>query len=87
VNDPLEVIEDVARAYDIRWLVLNRSDTVASVAPILDGEARPEWLGAPVLGRPARQLPDAPTLPQGALGLGLYPVCFAPDDTRCEEAP
>ena len=46
VNDPVEVIEDVARAYDIRWLVLNRADTVASMAPILDGAPRPAWLGA-----------------------------------------
>jgi hypothetical protein len=83
VNDPLETIEAVARAYDIRWLVLNRSDTVPAVAPIVDGEPRPDWLGAPVLARPARQPADAPPLPPGALGLGIYPVCLAPDDTRC----
>ena len=28
VNDPLETIEQVARAYDIRWLVLDRDDSV-----------------------------------------------------------
>jgi hypothetical protein len=85
VNDPLETIEEVARAYDIRWLVLNRADTVASVAPILDGGPRPAWLGPPVAGRPARQLPDAPPLPPGALGVGLYPVCLDPGDARCAE--
>ena len=39
VNDPLATIEQVIRAYDIRWLVLDRDDSVASVAPILDGKA------------------------------------------------
>jgi len=86
VNDPLATIEEVARAYDIRWLVLNRADTVASVAPILDGGPRPPWLGAPVASRPARQLPDAAPLPAGALGVGLYPVCLDLADTRCAEA-
>jgi hypothetical protein len=86
VNDPLDTIEAVARAYDIRWLVLNRADTVASVAPILNGEARPPWLGAPVAGRPARQLPDEPPLPAGAVAVGLYPVCLDAADTRCAEA-
>jgi hypothetical protein len=62
VNDPLDTIESVARAYDIRWLVLDREDSVKSVAPILDGAQRPAWLGAPVLteGQPTK--------------LGVYPV-------------
>ncbi len=56
VNDPLETIHDVASAYDIRWLLLDRGDSVASVAPILDGGPRPAWLGAPILaeGTPTR---------------------------------
>ncbi len=62
VNDPLETIEQVARAYDIRWLVLDRDDAVASVAPILDGTTDPSWLGPPILqsGTPTR--------------LAIYPV-------------
>lgn len=62
VNDPLETVEAVARAYRIRWLVLDREDSVESVAPILDGEIRPPWLGEPVLsvGDPVR--------------LAIYPV-------------
>ncbi len=86
VNDPLATIEEVARAYDIRWLVLNRADTVASVAPILDGGPRPSWLGDPVASRPAHQPPDAAPLPAGALGVALYPVCLDAGDTRCVEA-
>jgi len=86
VNDPLATVETVARAYRVRWLVLNRADTVASVAPILDGGPRPTWMGAPVASRPARQLPDAAPLPAGALGVGLFPVCLDPADPRCAEA-
>jgi hypothetical protein len=54
VNDPTQTILDVIDAYDIRWLVLDREDSVEAVAPILDGIARPSWLGAPILesGRP-----------------------------------
>jgi hypothetical protein len=83
VNDPLDTIEAVARAYDIRWLALNRADAVRSVVPILDGGPRPSWLGAPVASRPAPQLADAPTLPAGALAVGLYPVCLDAADARC----
>jgi hypothetical protein len=66
VNDPLETIEAVARAYDIRWLVLDRGDSVESVAPILDGEESPAWLGEPILteGSP--------------LELAVYPVAVMP---------
>ncbi len=34
VNDPIETIEQVARAYDIRWVVLDREDGVDAIAPI-----------------------------------------------------
>lgn len=83
VNDPLATIEEVATAYDIRWLVLNRADTVAAVAPILDGAARPPWIGPPVAHRPARQPDGAAPLPEGALDVAVFPVCSAPNDPRC----
>lgn len=56
VNDPAAVVRDVARAYDIRWLVLDRDDSVDAMAPVLDGTAHPTWLGSPVLteGSPLR---------------------------------
>ena len=56
VNDPLETIADVARAYDIRWLVADADEGVGAVAPILAGTEHPTWLGAPILtqGGPAR---------------------------------
>ncbi len=66
VNDPLDTIEDVARAYDIDWLVLDRGDSVAAVAPILDGGPLPDWLGDPILevGSPVQ--------------LAIYPVLSDP---------
>jgi hypothetical protein len=56
VNDPQDVIHDVARAYDIDWLVLDREESVEAMAPVLDGGTRPSWLGDPVLaeGQPLR---------------------------------
>ncbi len=66
VNDPLDTIHDVARAYDIRWLVLDRGDAVGAVGPILDGGPLPAWLGKPILaeGSPTR--------------LAVYPVLATP---------
>ncbi len=56
VNDPQPTIETVARAYEIDWMVLDREDSVAPLAPILDGGPRPAWLGDPILteGQPLR---------------------------------
>ena len=47
VNDPLETIGEVADAYDVDWLVLDRG-AVDTTTPVLDGE-RPEWVGEPIL--------------------------------------
>jgi len=74
VNDPLDVIEDVARAYDIRWLALERGDAVASVAPILDRDERPAWIGPPAY---ASQGTD------GRVDWAVYPVCTTAGDDRC----
>jgi hypothetical protein len=54
VNDPPATIQHVVDAYDIRWLVLDRDESVKPMAPVLDGIARPTWLGDPILafGRP-----------------------------------
>jgi hypothetical protein len=66
VNDPLDTIHEVAEAYDIRWLVLDRGDAVDAVAPILDGTEHPAWLGQPILAE------GTPTQ------LAVYPVVDAP---------
>ena len=84
VNDPLDTIHDVARAYDIRWLVLDRGDAVAAVAPILDGGPLPAWLGEPILGRGVADAAgrlsragDAMTRREAVLSaLGIFVVAF-----------
>jgi hypothetical protein len=67
VNDPLDTIHQVATAYDISWLVLDRADSVSAVAPILDGGPLPAWLGPPIMsqGSPT-QLAVYPVLPTPA---------------------
>ena len=77
-DDPLERIEDVARAYDIRWLVLERHAVVEALRPVLRGEARPSWIGAPAHVIPSDR-------PDGIPTLAVYPVCTSPDDGRCTE--
>ena len=47
VNDPIATIAEVAAAYDIDWLVLQRG-AVTTTTPILDGD-RPAWVGEPIL--------------------------------------
>lgn len=65
VNDPLDTIRDVADAYGIDWLILERDDGVAAVGPVLDGQ-RPDWLGEPIVIAPGKV--------GGTVDAGLYPV-------------
>ena len=74
-DDPIETIEAVARAYEIRWLVLERDDAARALAPVLLGESRPAWIGAAVFSVAAAD--------GGAPRLVLYPVCTAATDVRC----
>jgi hypothetical protein len=75
-DDPLETIEAVARAYGPRWLVIERDDAARALAPVLLGESRPAWIGAPVFA--------VPSADGGAPQLALYPVCTTDVDMRCE---
>jgi hypothetical protein len=63
VNDPIETIHDVARAYGIAWLVLDTKESVPAAAPILAGN-RPSWVGPP--------------LSTGIAGLTVYPLDLGP---------
>ena len=63
VNDPIETVEEVARAYDIRWLVLERADGVPPRRPILVDGQRPAWVGPPILDD---------------RDVAVYPVCTTP---------
>jgi hypothetical protein len=73
-DDPIDVIESVARAYDTRWLVLERNDAARALAPVLAG-TRPSWIGAPVY--------SIPSADGGLPRLALFPVCTTAGDTRC----
>ena len=70
VNDPIETVEEVARAYDIRWLVLEKADSVPAVKAILVDGQRPAWVGRPVLDSEE---------------VSVYPVCTTPNDDRCTD--
>ena len=75
-DDPIEVIESVARAYRARWLVVERSDAARALAPVLAG-TRPAWIGPPVFERRR-------TRTAGCRGSRSIPVCATEVDTRCE---
>ena len=90
-NDPLPVIEQAARAYGVRWLVLERTGAVPALAPLLAGAAPPAWLGPPAFVLPeatdssvpgasgASGAPGgsgAPGAPAASVQAVIYPVCF-----------
>lgn len=76
-NDPLSTEEQIAAAYGIRWLVLERSDVATGFEAVLEAApgSRPSWIGPPAF--------TLPSPAGGAPRLVLYPVCTAPADTRC----
>jgi hypothetical protein len=73
-NDPLDTIEEVARAYRIEWLVIERDDGVAALAPVFSGDVRPRWIGPRLIGIPG---------PGGETSAAIYPICVSPADPRC----
>ncbi|CAN5817873.1 hypothetical protein BH18ACT7_BH18ACT7_21270 [soil metagenome] len=75
-DDPLPVIEDALRTYDVRWLILERAHIVSSLVPVMKGEVRPTWLSAPVFS-----LSSGEPIPRAA----LYAVCLEPADARCDQ--
>lgn len=84
-NDDLATIEDAARRYDVRWLILERTDIVPALAPVLLGDASPSWLSRPVAtlreAGPA-VASTTPVFPISHYG-AVYAVCFDPADARC----
>jgi hypothetical protein len=83
-DDPIETIHDVARAYDIRWLILERRQIVRALAPILKGGPRPDWIGAAVF---QMDDPGANPDPDGYSDVAIFPVCVAAADSRCAAQP
>jgi 4-amino-4-deoxy-L-arabinose transferase-like glycosyltransferase len=83
-EDPLPVVEDVLRRYDVRWLILERQFMTRDLAPVLEGSVRPAWLSRPIAvvpgSGPAGPVdPAASPLPDAA----LYAVCLDAGDQRC----
>jgi hypothetical protein len=76
-DDPIETIEAVARAYETRWLIVEREDAARALGPVLQDDVRPSWIGPAVYSIPAAD--------GGTPRLALYPVCTAPGDARCDE--
>jgi hypothetical protein len=75
-NDPLPVIASAARAYSVRWLVLERDGVVPALAPVLRGDTRPGWLSAPLATVPAAAGDAVPAAV-------LFAICLEPGDGRC----
>jgi hypothetical protein len=73
-NDSLATEEAIARAYGLRWLVLERAETATSMGPVLAGN-RPPWVGPPGFVVPSSDGGD----PQ----LALYPICLDAAVQRC----
>ncbi len=83
-NDPLPTIESAMRAYNVRWLILEKAAVVPALAPILTGEVRPAWLSQPVAIVPgAPQAAVAGPTPTAVPAGVLYAVCLSDEDPRC----
>jgi hypothetical protein len=82
-NDSLDVVREVAAAYQIRWLVLERAHIVAPLAPVIESVVRPSWLGDPILVVPYTGPLTGDAAVDGAPALAIYPICLSADDTRC----
>jgi hypothetical protein len=74
-NDPLPTELQIARAYSLSWLVLERDEISTSWARGLAGVQRPSWIGAPVFTLPAAG--------GGPPRIALYPICLSAADPRC----
>lgn len=81
-TDPLPVVEQAARAYGVRWLVLEGNNIAPSLRPVLTGAERPVWLSRPLLTVPASAAGALATA-DGAPAAALYAVCLTAGDARC----
>jgi hypothetical protein len=91
--DPIDVVEEAMRRYDVRWLALESEHIVRSLVPVLTGELKPGWLSEPVVVVERQELEpatDAATEPSEgtpesrAPRAVLYAVCLDAVDTRCD---
>ncbi len=83
-DDPLPVVEEALRLYDVRWLVLEGDHPTVGLKPVLAGEERPDWLSEPLVLVPALPPEDDEELEEEPLPrAALYAVCLEPEDARC----
>jgi hypothetical protein len=73
-DDPIDVIESVAKAYKTPWLVVERNDAARALGPVLAG-TRPPWIGPPVF--------TVPSSDGGLPTLALFPLCLGQDVSAC----
>lgn len=84
-DDPLPVVAEALRTYDVRWLALEKAHITLPLAEILKGE-RPDWLSEPIVQVEAATIPGESAeeagdeIPEAA----LYAVCLEPADVRCQ---
>lgn len=85
-EDPLPVVEEALRRYDVRWLVLEGDHPTSGLRPVLAGDVQPDWLSEPLVVVPPLPPEEegesdsaAPPLPRAV----LYAVCLGTDDQRC----
>jgi ABC-type glycerol-3-phosphate transport system permease component len=74
--DPLPFVERAARSYGARWLVLDVSGLVPSLAPVLSGQTLPSWLSRPIIV-------VGPASGGGSPTAAMYAVCLSAEDARC----
>ena len=82
-DDSLDVIHRVATAYGVRWLVLQRSQIVAAMAPVLESKGRPAWIGPQIYALPYDGPKTGDSVADAAPAMAVYPVCTTTSDTRC----
>ena len=73
-NDPIETIHEVATAYRIEWLIIERANSVPALGPVFSGENRPAWIGPRLVAIPG---------PDGQTAVAIYPICASTTDRRC----
>jgi hypothetical protein len=82
-DDSLDVIHRVATVYGVRWLVLQRSQIVAAMAPVLESKGRPAWIGPQIYALPYDGPKTGDSAADTAPAMAVYPVCTTASDTRC----
>jgi hypothetical protein len=81
--DSLDVIHRVAELYGVRWLVLQRSQIVAAMAPVLESKGQPAWIGRPIFSLPYDGPKTGDSAADAAPAVAVYPICTAAFDLRC----